>query len=188
MSDSYVANTYARALMPSSLENDSIKNRMDSLAFAYKALSEAKTADKFFKSPQILNKDKQEILKKTLQDIDVNVFNLLSLLIEKDRFSYLPSIVKECQKILDERFEVLKGSLSTALPLDTADLQQIINNLKKRYKKNIELKIETDPSLIAGGVLFIGNERIDFSAKGKLDRLKTDLMEMTLEKRSTHET
>lgn len=188
MNHSTVANTYARALLPSDLNDEGIELRMNDLAFAFKTLSDAESARKFFSSPQILTEDKQALLEKTLKGIDRNVLNLLLLLIEKNRFDSLKGIVKESKKIVDGRLNTLEGTLTTAMPVDAEDLKLITKKLTNRYKKTIHLKTITDPSLIAGGVLIIAHEMIDFSAKGKLDNLKNDLMEMTLEKRSPHET
>lgn len=183
MNFSAVATTYARALITPELKEEEMRRRMDDLRLAQDALSKAETSNRFFSSPQITIEEKQKVLNKSLHGIDPYVLNFLSLLIGKNRFGSLKGIVDECQKLVNGRLNILKGTLATAFPLKEADLSLITEKLTKKYHKNVELATATDPSLIAGGVLTIGNERIDFSAKGRLDRLKSDLMELSLDKK-----
>lgn len=183
MNYSAVATTYARALMSPDLKEDEMRRRMDDLRLALEALAKVEKHNRFFSSPQITIEEKQKVLNKSLHGIDPFVLNFLSLLIGKNRFGSLKVIVDECQKLVDGRLNILKGTLSTAVPLKAEDLRLITEKLSKKYHKNVELATTTDPRLIAGGVLTIGNEQIDFSAKGKLDRLKSDLMELSLDKK-----
>jgi len=50
-------------------------------------------------------------------------------------------------------------------------IEAIIKGLEKRYGKNIEVKSEVNTSLIGGFSVKCGDEVIDHSIKGKLDKL-----------------
>lgn len=183
MKNTAIASTYARALITPDLGDAAMKKKLEDINTAAQAVNGTESVRRFFASPQVPNETKQAVLQKTLKGIDKDVANLLSLLIEKNRFDNLSGIIKECQKLIDQKQGNLIGTLSTAFPIDKADLDLICGKLEKHYKKNILIKTKTDPGLIAGGVLIIGNERIDFSVKGKLEKLKNDLITMPLAKK-----
>ncbi len=44
----------------------------------------------------------------------------------------------------------------------------VLHMLEQKYKKHVELRQSTDPSLLGGALLTIGSERIDVSIKGAL--------------------
>ena len=53
--------------------------------------------------------------------------------------------------------------------------EKISSGLKKRYGDNVSFTTKIDPSLIGGFSTKIGDEVIDFSIKGKIEKLKNKI-------------
>ena len=56
-----------------------------------------------------------------------------------------------------------------------AQRKRVTKALKAKFKRSVVLDCKTDPSLIAGAVIRIGDRVIDGSARGRLDKLATAL-------------
>jgi F-type H+-transporting ATPase subunit delta len=61
--------------------------------------------------------------------------------------------------------------VTSAMALDAAQTEQLKASLKRRFKRDIELETQVDPSLLAGVVIDTGSEVIDGSARGRLQRM-----------------
>lgn len=66
--------------------------------------------------------------------------------------------------------------MTSALALDAAQAEQLKASLKRRFKREIELETSVDPELLGGVVVDTGDEVIDGSARGRLERLAHALM------------
>lgn len=74
----------------------------------------------------------------------------------------------------------LRGSdvafVLTAYPLTDAQRQALTTKLEGIYTRPISLHTEVDPSLIGGAIIRVGDEVIDGSTSGKLERLRAQLV------------
>lgn len=135
----------------------------------------------FFSSSQISKDEKEQVLKKSLSgQFSPNVLRSLYFLIEKGRFIYLPQIIKEYRRKVIEELGVIEARLITPMAVQQATKEKLKGKLENAYKKKIALTEEIDPELVGGGILFIANRMLDFSVKGKLDRLKEDLLTVNI--------
>lgn len=131
----------------------------------------------FFSSPQIKQEQKEQTLEKMLgKDFDRQILTYLNFLFKKQRFNYLPDIVKAYQQLMHEKLEILEARLITATPVDVDTKANLKEKLEKIYRKKLKIKEEIHSSLVGGGILIIDNHLIDFSIQEKLVRLKKDLL------------
>jgi F-type H+-transporting ATPase subunit delta len=69
----------------------------------------------------------------------------------------------------------VQAELLTAYPASEAQQAQIIESLRKRLGREIELTCKTDASLLGGAIIRAGDLVIDGSVRGKLQRLGASL-------------
>lgn len=74
-----------------------------------------------------------------------------------------------------ESESVLKVRVTSAMALDDAQTEQLKASLKRRYQREIDIAAEVDPSLLGGAVIDTGEQVIDGSARGRLQRLASAL-------------
>ncbi|MDR1863376.1 MAG: ATP synthase F1 subunit delta [Treponema sp.] len=98
------------------------------------------------------------------------------LLVRKDLFKHIDPVLGEIEKILNEQKNILPVIAESALPLE-GELEAFITGELKKQKKAAEVKLENriNPALIGGLRLRIGDEVIDASLRGQLQRMAADL-------------
>jgi len=88
------------------------------------------------------------------------------------RLSVLPQISESYGAFADELSGVIRPTLSSGLPLDAGQIEEIRSALAKSTGKKVELKVEVDPSLIGGVVTKIGGKVFDGSVRTQLARIQ----------------
>ncbi|KAM3935970.1 ATP synthase peripheral stalk subunit OSCP, mitochondrial [Leptodactylus fuscus] len=99
--------------------------------------------------------------------------NFVNLLAENGRLRYTPEVIGAFAKMMSaHRGEVL-CSVTTAAPLDEASLTELKSALNGFLAKGESLKLETktDPSILGGMIVSIGDKYVDMSTKTKIQKL-----------------
>ncbi|XP_048349390.1 ATP synthase subunit O, mitochondrial [Sphaerodactylus townsendi] len=118
------------------------------------------------------------LVKEKLSPITVNLVNVLA---ENGRLVYTPGVISAFGKIMSAyRGEVL-CSVTTAQPLDEASLTELKTALNGFLAKGeiLKLEIKTDPSILGGMIVSIGDKYVDMSTKSKIQKL-TKIMKETV--------
>ncbi|XP_060090295.1 ATP synthase subunit O, mitochondrial [Heteronotia binoei] len=110
------------------------------------------------------------LVKEKLSPITVNFVNVLA---ENGRLRYTPGVISAFGKIMSaHRGEVL-CSVTTAQPLDEASLTELKTALNGFLAKGeiLKLEVKTDPSILGGMIVSIGDKYVDMSTKSKVQKL-----------------
>ncbi|XP_069800828.1 ATP synthase subunit O, mitochondrial [Dendropsophus ebraccatus] len=99
--------------------------------------------------------------------------NFVNLLAENGRLRYTPEVLGAFAKIMSAHRGEVICSVTTASPLDEASLTELKTALNGFLAKGESLKLETktDPSILGGMVVSIGDKYIDMSTKTKIQKL-----------------
>ncbi|HWR68311.1 MAG TPA: ATP synthase F1 subunit delta [Desulfomonilia bacterium] len=177
MKDDVVAKRYAKALYDLGREEglqDKFLGDMEALVSVldsseeFRALMESPLYDITLKK-RILG---QVITQAKLTKYTENFFNIL---LEKDRFEYLASILDAYRQILDEASGRVRAAVTSAMELDKEEIERISGALKKVVKKDVDLDVSVDPSLIGGLIAEVEGMVYDGSVKTQISRLKQSL-------------
>lgn len=112
---------------------------------------------------------------------------LLSLLARKKRLNLLRAIVYTYRQRLDKRRGRIEATVTSALDLDPALLNEIKDALKKLVTHEPVLKLKVDRSLLGGMTIKVGDRLFDASVAGQLRRLGTGLLEKQGAIRANHD-
>lgn len=108
--------------------------------------------------------------------VEQNTLHFLMLLLDKDRIQYLPGICREYTALADERRNTLNITIWTAIPLEQHYIDSICEKFKSLFHSAfVKAAVETDPSLIGGIKVAVGDKLYDGTIKGKLSRLQSVL-------------
>lgn len=168
---------YPKALYHLALEKNSLQPWLELLESIHKMLLKHPKIDEYFSSPLPLVEEKKRLFNKHFARLPRELGLFLNRLLEKGRFGMFHQIVQNFKTLAYGTLGLLEGRIVTATPLEAKTREELIQKLENNFSKKIELNEEVDPSLIGGGILTIQDQRIDFSLKGKLNRLKQDLKE-----------
>jgi F-type H+-transporting ATPase subunit delta len=176
MIESRVAIKYATALFRTAKRTAQVESMSRDLATLSELLSKNVLLKNFVESPQVEEKDKKELLTSTFKPvISEALFSFLILVLSKHRIQYLVSMAGEFQRLVKEDQGIVDARLITARSLDQSLADQIREELEKSTGKKVEMKLETDPSLIGGIVIILGDKIIDRSIRCQLNQLKDQM-------------
>lgn len=101
--------------------------------------------------------------------------NFMKLLVRKGREMYLPQAAEAFIQLFDSRHDIQRGALISAEPLPAAVVSDIVRTMEAKTGKRLDIQTKTDPALIGGFVLKLGNRLYDGSVSYALRRLKREL-------------
>jgi F-type H+-transporting ATPase subunit delta len=167
---------YAKALFNLGAKENKLQEWLESLLNLNDFINQNSKLYDYFTSP-ILSSEKQEATFINLFKpyLSPEPFNFILVLLRKRRFKELNEIMRLFKKMVFEKLGLLQGLITTPFPLNANEKESLVNEWSKILNKKIVLDEAIDPTLIGGGVLSFENKRIDFSLKGKLQKLQNNL-------------
>jgi F-type H+-transporting ATPase subunit delta len=101
----------------------------------------------------------------------------VDLLIHKNRLRQLPEITKIFGAMVDETQRLEHVRVRVAKRVSKEQESGLKRNLETLLKRNVDMAIEVDPSLIGGMVVYAGSRVYDGSLKGQLQELRREMAE-----------
>ncbi len=97
------------------------------------------------------------------------------LLVDENRIGLLEAIRDALQRLVDEAYGRQTAEVTSARPLDEADLEQLRQALARRVNAEVTLETRVDPGLIGGIVTRVGDLLLDGSVRTQLKSLGDNL-------------
>ncbi|XP_007519804.1 ATP synthase subunit O, mitochondrial [Erinaceus europaeus] len=176
-----VEGRYATALYSAASKQNKLEQVEKELLRVAQILKEPKIAS------LILNPYVKRVTKmKSLSDLTAKerfsplTANLINLLAENGRLNNTPSIVSAFSTMMSVHRGEVPCTVTTASALDEATLTELKTVLKSFLSKNqvLKLEVKTDPSIMGGMVVRIGEKYVDMSAKTKIQKLSKVMREV----------
>jgi F-type H+-transporting ATPase subunit delta len=108
--------------------------------------------------------------------LDTEQKNFLLLLSQNKRLSVLPEIANVYNTYYAALEKMSKVRVITAVDAYDDFQKKLALALTKRIQCEVTLQCETDPAIIGGAIIHIGDRVIDGSIRGKLSRLEEFLL------------
>jgi F-type H+-transporting ATPase subunit delta len=128
------------------------------------------------RNPQVDPRTKAGILDDLLGEADPLVRNFLRLTAEKGRIGGIEEIVREFERLVAAAERRLSVELTTAFELSDEEAARIVEQIEQASGRKVEATRSVDPDLIGGVVLEAGSLRADASVRGRLERLRQELV------------
>jgi F-type H+-transporting ATPase subunit delta len=177
MSERSVARKYASALFQLAVERGLTARVRKDLEGLVALMRESPDFVSFVESPNIPNKEKSEILERTLRGrLDDAMFPFLFLLLKRGRVGLLPKILAEFEKRDEEKSGIMRAEVVTVVPLGPREKELIVSGLKRITGKEILLRDRVDPGIIGGAIVYVDGDVIDGSVRAQLAELRATLL------------
>jgi len=167
-----LARPYARAAFAASRDEGRTAAWSQSLAFAARVAADPQ-AQALLAHPRLAAADAVALL--SANDTDESFARFLALLADNRRLVLMPEIAGLFEQLRAESERIVKAKVTSATELPSAELHALVDGLRRRFGREVEVQTAVDPSLIGGAVIDAGDVVIDGSLKGKLARLQTAL-------------
>ncbi len=172
-----VARTYAQALFDSAKEEGRLDEIRGELQQFVTALHDVPELGALLRNPQLDPPAKAEALAAVLEGSDELVRNFFRVVAEKGRAPLLEEIVGEYEELVAAEEQILKVELTTAFELDDQEASSIVEQIEQASGRKVEAMRSVDASLVGGLVLKAGSLEVDSSVRGRLDRLRHELVQ-----------
>jgi F-type H+-transporting ATPase subunit delta len=114
------------------------------------------------------------LLQRTLASLHTR--NLIYILLDGERLASLPSISREVDAMIEARSGKISAEVTSARPLDAAELKQITTALEQLSGKQVSVTRREDPDLLGGVVAKLGDTVYDGSLRTQLRNLRDELI------------
>jgi ATP synthase F1 delta subunit len=174
-----VHRVYARALYDAAKERGDVEETRQELSDFVAAVRDVPELRAILRNPQIDPRAKAAAIEAITGGVHDIVRNFLKLLAEKGRISEVEEIERELDRLVAKEQGQISVELTTAQELTDEEAREIVDQIAKASGRPVEATRKVDPSLIGGIVLQAGSFRIDASVRGRLNRLRQELVSRT---------
>lgn len=170
-----LARPYAKALFASALE----LNNIDEMALEIKTMASAsmtKEVSSMIENPTHARKEVVSILTRLFDgSISSTSKKLLEVLAENKRLNLLEQIYFIFQDLLEKHKEQSSIEVMVAVEPGHEAKESIEQKLKLTYGNDANIYFSKDPKLMGGLSIKIGDETLDLSVRGKVNKLVNQL-------------
>jgi len=97
--------------------------------------------------------------------------NFVKVLAENDRLPLLPEISEQFETLKASAEGTLEATITSAQELTQAQIDDLVAGLKAKFNRAVNVQVAVDAGLIGGAVIAIGDQVMDGSVKGRLQRM-----------------
>ena len=172
---SSIARPYAEAVFSHASENDKLELWSEMLAFMSVAVNDH-SLNKLITNPLVESVKLSDLL------IDIGggrltqeAQNLIKLLAENKRLVVIPAIAEQFEALKNQSEGAIDVEVTSAFEMKPAQEKVIVNALKTKFGREVNIHNVTDENLIGGIRIKAGDIVIDGSIKGQLQKLANEL-------------
>jgi F-type H+-transporting ATPase subunit delta len=158
------------------MENDRLARVREELGDFVAAIGEVPELRELLRNPQVDPRARAAALDDVLGDADELLRNFLRLLSAKGRSGQIEAIHEEFERLAATEERRLEVELTTARELSDKEEREILEQIERASGRTVEATRRVDPDLIGGVVLQAGSLRVDASVRGRLERLRHELV------------
>ncbi len=167
---------YAEALFGAAKDAGKLAEVHEAIGDFAAAVAESPELRAVLRNPQLEPNTKATILADLAGGDEPLFTHFLQVVAEKRRAAELEEIAKEFERLMAREERRLTVELTTARELTEAEAKAILKQIEDAAGRKVEATQKVDPGLVGGIVLQAGSLRVDASVRGRLERLRHELV------------
>lgn len=176
-----VASRYAKSLLDLAMEKGQLEAVYADMLQVRAVCENSHDFVLFLNSP-IIKADKKISTIKSIFDGKFNAITsgFLTIVAAKRRESVIPEMAESFIEQYKAQKNIITAVVTSAKGLDATTKQQALDLIKTQLKAEVELVEKTNPDLIGGFILKVGDKQVDKSVSRQLFNLKKELTSKAL--------
>ncbi len=159
---------YARVLYDMNIDSESL-NKTRSLLTESPELADA------LENPLVQKQEKRHVIEKLFPK---PLWNFVKVMSDNDDVVYAGDIFDAYDKLIREKENKIEAVFTYVTEPDEAQIEKLKSKIERDYgKKNVELRLEQDTSLVGGFILTVGEEVYDSSIRTSMAKMKRHFAE-----------
>jgi F-type H+-transporting ATPase subunit delta len=173
---STVARRYAEAAFELALRDGALDAWRDGLATAAAIVGHDRV-QQVVDNPALPLARRRAMLERLLDGrVPPGVLNLVRLLAARGRIDRLGAVSEQFGHLLNRHRGIVEAVVTSAVPLDTAETDAIRARVEAMTGRSVDLTSRVDGELIGGLTVRVGDTLLDASVRGRLERLRDQLV------------
>ncbi|MCH8903629.1 MAG: ATP synthase F1 subunit delta [Bacteroidetes bacterium] len=166
---------YAKSLLSFAIEQGNVDDLHKDAELLIMEIDKSEDLSSLLKSPIIKGEEKMKILISLFGDrVTATMQIFLQTVIDKRREFYLKEMCLQYLVLYNKHKNIVKAKLTTAVEIDNTIIDQVIELVKSKTNKKVELSKEIDGSLVGGFILEYEDYLYDASIAHQLHLLKQE--------------
>jgi F-type H+-transporting ATPase subunit delta len=180
--ESVIAEKYAVALLQVAQEKKTVDSLASEMQAVQKLLENSPELKATLEHPRVKAQEKLSALQALLGGtLSPTLENFLRLLLTKKRIKHLKAVTDHFERLCFEMRGKTMARVLTAMPLSAEQKKNLVMKLSQMIGLTVELKEEVKPDLIGGMMIYMGDQRLDGSVLGQLEKMKQRLMRVEVD-------
>lgn len=178
-----IAAVYAKAFLAAAEKSGKASDRVEQLqSLVTDVLKPNPQFEKVLSSPRLKPEEKIGLIDRTLgSKLTKEVGQFLRVIANHDRLDCIRDICTAVRQQFNESQGIAEVQIMSANPLSSGLIKQIQSALKSQLGQEVSLDQKTDPDLIGGLVIRIGDKVYDGSVRQKLATLRQETVDKTVQ-------
>lgn len=171
---------YAKALLDVAVNNDMVDKILHDMKLVDETLENSMELRNIVEQPFISKSHKKNIFEKLFKDkISELTLNFLKLMVDKNREDIITNIYEKYYELYLEHMKVAVVTITSAVFLDEATKQRIVNIIKPKIADELIIDINNviNKDIIGGFIVNYKDFHYDASVKGTLKHLHKNFSE-----------
>lgn len=170
------ARRYAEAAFEIAQRDGSVETWRSELERAAAVLGDERIGN-YLTNPAVALEARAKLLEKALAgSVSGPVRNLIQLQLRRGRIDQLPRVAAEFRRLDNRRQGITVATATSAAALTPDEVRALTTRLEQFTGGRVELDVKVDPSLLGGLIVRVGDRLIDGSVRGRLERLRNQLV------------
>ncbi len=120
---------------------------------------------------------RDEVVRRLLADrIGPLALNLVLVLVRRGRVEIVPAVAREYHRLLRDERGIVAAVVTSAAPLSKDETDAVRGRIEQLSEAKVELEALVDQRLIGGLTVRVGDRLLDASVRGRLERLRSQLV------------
>ncbi|MEM7354404.1 MAG: ATP synthase F1 subunit delta [Acidobacteriota bacterium] len=171
-----VANVYSQAIYDLAKSRGEVESLLQELQGIASVIEKDEAFASFVSSPLVDTDERAQAIERMFRGRASDLLvDALQVIHRKGRLGLLPTIAEACRREHQEQSGQVDVHVRTAVALSDGLRDDLRRAIADRYGKQPDLREEVDPSLIAGMVLQVDDEKVDSSAVRQIAKLRNIL-------------
>jgi len=170
-----LSRSYAQALLQSAPDGWNVGSFLEGAQVVLRAIEGDPRLKAFFSTPGVAAVAKEKALDELARRAGLDDFGrrFLAVVLGKRRLSHLREIVAGVTETFDAQAGVVAASVSVASPMDEEERARLETALSVRVGRKVRMRVDVDPSMLAGFVARVGSNMFDASAVQEIERFRS---------------
>ena len=179
MTESDIALNYATAFIETLKTAEDIQKAGDDLETFAALLRDLRALPRVLEHPGLSLERRHEILDEVLEKMSPHPMSkkFLRLVVGKGRLAAMREIARAYSQLRDQKLRTAQAEVITAKPIAKSHHAEWEKAVAARAGRDVRLKFSTDPDLLGGAVVRIGDVVYDGSIRKQFARIRRALLQ-----------